>query len=63
MKKNMGQMDRIIRIIIGIILLGLALVVEGGLRWIAGLGAILLLTGIVSFCPLYLPFGINTRKK
>ncbi|MCK0108166.1 DUF2892 domain-containing protein [Flavobacteriaceae bacterium S0825] len=63
MKKNMGSADRIIRIIIaaivgilyftGIIsgILGLILIILAG---------IFVLTSLISFCPLYAPFGIHT---
>lgn len=62
--RNMGVVDRAIRGIAG-----LALVICGALL-LAGawqvvaivIGAIFLLTGIVGFCPLYLPFGISTKK-
>ncbi len=63
MKKNVGQTDRIIRIVVGIILLSLLFILDGGLKWIGLLGIILIGSGIINFCPVYLPFGINTRKK
>ena len=63
MKKNVGQLDRLIRIILGIAVLSLFFILEGGLRWISLLGIVLIATGIINFCPLYLPFGISTRKK
>ncbi len=63
MKKNMGSADRIIRIIAAVVIAGLY---YGG--YISGtLGIVLLvvavvfaLTSFVSFCPAYVPFGINT---
>ncbi len=66
MKKNMGSADRIIRVIVALIFttlyftgtvtgtLGIVLVV---------LSAVFVLTSIISFCPLYLPFGISTCPK
>ncbi len=63
MVKNMGSADRIIRTVLGIagIVLGFVL---GGLWWIAaGLGVVLLATSAISFCPLYAPFKISTRKR
>lgn len=63
MKKNMGGADRIIRVVIAAIVatlffmniltgvLGITLLVISG---------VLVLTSFVSFCPLYLPFGITT---
>jgi len=66
MKKNMGSADRIIRIIIAamFVVLYFTGVVGGtvGLVLIA-LSAIFVLTSLVSFCPLYLPFGIITSGK
>lgn len=62
MKKNVGQLDRIIRIVIGIAVLSLFFILDGGLRFIALLGIVFILTGVINFCPLYLPFGISTRK-
>lgn len=66
MKTNMGGIDKIIRIIIAAIIgylyytgnisgtLGTVLIV---------LAAVFLLTSIISFCPLYMLFGINTCKR
>ncbi len=65
MKHNEGRTDRIIRIVLGIILLilGIAVIATGWLEWIfVALGAILLITGIVGFCPLYALLKINTNK-
>jgi uncharacterized membrane protein YcaP (DUF421 family) len=66
MKKNMGNTDRIIRIVIAAIFAALyfSKTVEGtpGLILVV-LGAVFVLTSFISFCPLYLPFGINTCKK
>jgi fatty acid desaturase len=66
MKMNEGPVDRIIRVIVGIALIALGLlgVATGVWMWVAYiLGAILLLTGIVGFCPLYTLFKLNTAKK
>ncbi len=66
MKINESPLDRIIRVILGIILLALGLtgVAAGFWMWVAYiLGAILLATGIVGFCPLYTLFKLNTNKK
>jgi hypothetical protein len=65
MKTNESVLDRIIRVIVGIVFLALYFtgVVTGvvGIILIA-LGAILLLTGAIGFCPLYTLFKINTNK-
>jgi hypothetical protein len=66
MKKNMGSADKIIRVIIAIIfsVLYFTQTVTGTLGMILlVVGGVFLLTSIISFCPLYLPFGINTCKK
>lgn len=63
MKANVGTVDRIIRIIVGIILLSLFFVLDGGMKYISILGLILLFTVVTKFCPLYTLFGLNTRSK
>ena len=66
MKANMGSTDRIVRIIIAVIIGALYFgnVITGTLGTILLiLGIVFLLTSLVSFCPLYLPFGLNTGKK
>jgi hypothetical protein len=65
MKTNEGTTDRAIRGVIGVVLLGLGLAVVKGVFGIVldVLGVILLVTGIVGFCPLYTLFHINTSKK
>jgi uncharacterized membrane protein YuzA (DUF378 family) len=66
MKMNEVPVDRIIRVLVGIALIALGLlgVASGVWMWVAYvLGAILLVTGIVGFCPLYTLFKLNTAKK
>lgn len=66
MKKNMGSADKIVRFIIAaaIAVLYLTNVITGTLGTVLLILAIVfLLTSLISFCPLYLPFGINTRPK
>lgn len=66
MKKNMGSADKIIRLIAAAIVLVLYFThVIGGVLAIILLivAAIFVLTSLISFCPLYLPFGISTCKK
>jgi len=59
MFQNIGSIDRIIRIVAGVAigLLGLAYH-----SWLGLIGLVPLLTAGVGVCPLYLPFGISTRK-
>jgi len=66
MKKNIGSTDKIIRIILAfiVVILFYMNVISGTLALILGAFAIILLiTSFINFCPLYLPFGISTRKK
>lgn len=61
---NMGGIDRIIRIVAGLVLIVLGFFVLSG-TWgivLGVVGLILLLTGLIGWCPLYLPFKITTRK-
>jgi Inner membrane protein YgaP-like, transmembrane domain len=65
MKRNMGTLDKGIRVIIAIAigLLYYFNIIEGTLAYVLmALAIVFLLTSFVSFCPLYLPFGINTCK-
>ena len=65
MKKNMGSTDKIIRVIVAILIAVLYFtnVISGTLAIVLMvLGGIFLLTSLVSFCPLYAPFGISTCK-
>lgn len=61
--KNVGRTDRILRIIIGLILLSLLLVFDGDKRYVGLLGVIPLFTGLANYCPLYKLLGIDTGKK
>lgn len=65
MKKNMGTTDKIIRIVIALVLLGLQYteVITGTLGYIGlGVAAIFLLTSVINFCPLYTLLGVKTCK-
>ena len=66
MKQNMGTADKVVRILVAILIAGLyfANIISGTLAIILlVLATIFILTSFMSFCPLYLPFGISTRKK
>ncbi len=60
MKANVGGVDKILRIVIGLGLLSLVLFLEDSARWWGLVGLIPLLTGLVNFCPLYTLFGFST---
>jgi hypothetical protein len=58
MKANEGTIDRALRVIAGLVLIGLAATGTVGVwGWI---GVVPLLTGLFSFCPVYAIFGMNT---
>jgi hypothetical protein len=57
---NVGGIDRVLRIVVGIAVLSLFFVLEGNARYWALIGIVPILTGTFRFCPAYLPFGINT---
>lgn len=65
MKKNMGSADKFIRILLAIIVgvLYYTNVINGTTAIVLGvLAVVFLLTSFISFCPLYVPFGITTCK-
>ncbi len=66
MKANMGNVDRSLRLVAAVIIA--ALYFSGTLGGTLGivlmvLAAVFAVTGLLSFCPLYLPLGISTLKK
>ncbi len=60
MKANVGGVDKILRIVVGLVLLSLILILEGNTRWWGLVGIVPLVTGLFNFCPLYSLLGINT---
>lgn len=60
MKKNVGKIDMIIRIALGLIIGVVGFYFKS---WWGILGIVPFLTAFIGFCPAYLPFGINTKKK
>lgn len=65
MKKNMGFTDKIIRLIIAAIaaICYFKGIITGPLGIVLMVVAVIfVLTSFISFCPLYMPFGINSRK-
>ncbi len=64
--KNVGKADKIVRFVLAAIFVGLILTgtVSGIFAVILGiLAAIFVVTSLVSFCPLYYPFKLSTRKE
>jgi hypothetical protein len=66
MKKNLGTIDRVIRVILAlvIILLYALNVISGGIGLtLLVISGVVLLTGIFGVCPLYIPLGLNSGAK
>ena len=58
MKKNVGGIDRTLRIVLGLVLIGLA--ASSTVGWWGYLGVVPLLTGLIGWCPPYALLGWNT---
>jgi hypothetical protein len=61
MKFNVGGIDRILRILVGAALI--ALVFVGPQTPWGWIGVVPLATGLIGWCPAYLPFGLSSAKK
>lgn len=59
MAANVGDVERMLRILVGLLFIGLAFAL-GGAWWLGLLGVIPVLTGLLGWCPLYVPFKIST---
>jgi hypothetical protein len=59
MKANIGTVDRVVRAIVGVIIVGAGAYLRS---WWGLLGLLPLLTAGIRFCPAYVPFGISTCK-
>lgn len=60
MKTNVGGIDKVLRIIVGIALLSMLIWGDGNMRWFGLVGLVPLGTGLMGWCPLYTLFGFNT---
>ncbi len=63
MKMNVGSLDRTVRIVGGLAILALFFVVDEPLRWWTLFGLVPLATGLIGWCPAYLPFGFSSCKQ
>ena len=59
MVTNIGDVERMLRILVGLLFIGLAFA-QGGMWWLGLLGVIPVFTGLMGWCPVYLPFKIST---
>lgn len=65
MVKNVGTIDRLVRIVLGALLIAFAIPIgfpSMGWNWVGWIGVVPLLTGLVGTCPLYRALGLSTRK-
>jgi hypothetical protein len=60
MKKNMGSVDKNIRLVLGIVVIALGIIFQS---WWGLIGLLLVGTSLLSFCPLYVPFRFSTIKE
>jgi sulfite exporter TauE/SafE len=60
MKANVGKIDKTLRIIAGIVMIGLGIYYQS---WWGAVGLLPLITGLLRWCPAYLPFGISSCPK
>jgi hypothetical protein len=60
MTPNVGNVDRIVRIIVGLVVLSLIFILEGNARWFGLIGIVPLATGLIRWCPAYMLLGMNT---
>jgi len=59
MKANVGGVDKVIRVVLGLVIITLGIVYKS---WWGAIGVLTLATVAFSFCPLYTVLGISTRK-
>ena len=59
MKANVGNTDRLIRIVLGLGIIGWGVM---NANWLGAVGLVPLATAFMRWCPAYLPFGISTCK-
>ncbi|MDH4023552.1 MAG: DUF2892 domain-containing protein [Gammaproteobacteria bacterium] len=60
MNTNVGMADRIVRVVVGMVLLSLIFFLEGNARYWGLVGLLPLATGVFRYCPAYSLFGVNT---
>lgn len=60
MKCNVGKTDRIIRVILGAVIIAAGVYYQS---WLGAIGIIPIVTSAIGWCPAYVPFGISSCKK
>lgn len=60
MKKNVGSVDKIVRIVLGVLIAVWGIIAQ---NWLGLISVVLLATAFIGTCPLYLALGLSTEKK
>ncbi|HCE38434.1 MAG: hypothetical protein CL549_02535 [Alcanivorax sp.] len=60
MVKNVGELDRGLRLLVGVVILGAGVYFNS---WWGLLGLVPIATAALRWCPAYLPFGLSTRRR
>jgi len=63
MSSNVGTVDRIVRVVVGLLLIAFAIPLgfpQTGWNWIGWIGVIPLITGVLGMCPAYSLVGLST---
>ncbi len=63
MEKNVGNLDKYIRIAVGLALLSFIFIWDSSAKWFGLIGLVPILTAYINFCPLYTVLKINTLDK
>jgi len=66
MSKNIGMIDRVIRVVLGLVLIAYAVPIGfsvTGWNWVGWIGVVPLLTALFGICPLYSMIGLSTCKR
>ena len=66
MSKNIGGIDRVLRVIAGLVLIAYAVPIgfpSTGWNWVGWIGVIPLVTALIGACPLYSMIGVSTRAR
>jgi hypothetical protein len=59
MQQNVGGIDKILRIVAGLAIIGWGVYAQ---NWWGAIGAVPVLTALIGWCPVYLPLGISSKK-
>lgn len=62
MEKNIGSIDKVIRIVIGLALLSLLFILSDNTRWFGLIGIVPILTVVTGWCPAYSLIGVSTCR-